>query len=145
MVVVQKKDYFFIESQKWCFDTMSNVMERIFLYIHSTHAYCLYTIKLERYAPYNSLLHILCLSINNFTQLLLYFYHIYYTFYIYMKNIIIPIEMLLCFFCFVFKTRIHRNLSRCYFLNEYLGIVLLGFIHCSCGFRLIVLTRFGLE
>jgi len=36
-------------------------------------------IGLDRYASYNSLLHMLCLSINNYTKLLSYFYHVYYT------------------------------------------------------------------
>ena len=46
----------------------------------------------ERYAPYNFLLHMLCLSISNYTKLLSYIFTlITLSIYIYMENIIISI------------------------------------------------------
>jgi len=48
-----------------------NIMEIIFMYIHSTHAYCLYTIRLDRYAYLSIIIpnnYMLCLFINNYTK-----------------------------------------------------------------------------
>ena len=60
-----------------------------------THAYCLYIIRLEKYAPYSSLLYIMSIYQQLHQIIVLFLLHTLYidtlSIYIYIENIIIPI------------------------------------------------------